>query len=174
MKGEKVLWWIFFVIFVAFLIFGTLIFTATIIANPVAATFFLGLTGFWLFANRLIFGFAGITNTANQVAKGEEVDREKLASYSKEPEERTRDLSLVSLLILWRNALEPYRYAYYFAFFIVFIIAMLFQLNIIQSYVGVIAKSIMFGASVPTLIVWVLDIFSRAYLSGAIKASMEA
>ncbi len=173
MKGEKTLWWVFFVLFIAFLILGTLFFTTTIIENPVAASFFLGLTGFWLFANRLIFGFAGITDTANTLAHGGEIDREKLEFHSREPHERVKDLSLLSLLILWRNSLEPYRYAYYLAFFLIFIISMLFQLNIIQSYVGAIAKGIMFGASVPTLIVWALDLFSRAYMTEAAKIAME-
>ncbi len=172
MRGEKFLWWIFFILFVAFLILGTLVFSAVIIENPVAAAFFLGLTGFWLFANRLIFGFAGITDTANTLLKGGEVDREKIASYSREPHERVKDLSLISLLILWRNYLEPYRYAYYIAFFLTFIISMLFQLNIIQSYAGTIAKGIMFGASVPTLIVWALDLFSKAYLAEAMGKTL--
>ncbi len=173
MRGERTLWWIFFIIFIAFLVLGALFFAATIIENPVAASFFLGLTGFWLFANRLIFGFAGITNTAHTIAKGEEVDRDKLAEQSREPVERVKDLSLVSLLILWRNFLEPYRYAYYLAFFLTFVISMLFQLNIIQSYVGVVAKGFMFGASVPTLIVLGLDIFSRAYMVELVKLAVE-
>ncbi len=173
MRGEKTLWWVFFIIFVAFLVLGTLFFAATIIENPVAASFFLGLTGFWLFANRLIFGFAGITDTAHLIAKGEDVDRYRLILHSREPMERVKDLSLISILILWRNYLEPYRYAYYLAFFLTFIISMLFQLNIIHSYVGIIAKGFMFGASVPTIIVLGLDVFSRAYMAELLKLAVE-
>ncbi len=173
MKGERTVWWVFFIIFVAFLVLGTLFFTATIIENPVAASFFLGLTGFWLFANRLIFGFAGIVDTAHTIAKGEDIDRDKVVSMSKEPVERVKDLSIVSILFLWRNYLEPYRYAYYLAFFLTFVISMLFQLNIIQSYVGVIAKGFMFGASIPTIIVLGLDVFSRAHMAELMNLAVE-
>ncbi len=173
MKGERAVWWIFFTLFVIEIVLGILIFPATVATHPEAAAFLLGITGFLVFSNRLIFGYGSIVDITYALLQGKEVDREKLETMSKEPAEKVKDLSILSLITLWKNSLEPYKYSYYLAFFIVLIVTILFQLNITPSYLNIIAEALMLGAAVPTVIVWGLDNFSAAYLDEAIKKALR-
>jgi hypothetical protein len=70
---ERVFWWSFFVLFLGTLIVGALFLPAAVSSSPEIAAFLLGLLGFWLFANRLIFGYAQIANAASSLKKGEEI-----------------------------------------------------------------------------------------------------
>jgi len=63
MSKERLVWWAVFLtaaFLIALLTFGVVAMTAVLAASPELAAFLLGLAGFWLFANRLIFGYGSL------------------------------------------------------------------------------------------------------------------
>ncbi|ADU96662.1 hypothetical protein [Thermovibrio ammonificans] len=176
---QRVLWWIAFALFVAIVVLGIFAISAVIASNPVTAAFFLGFLGFWLFANRLIFGFGGIANAAKAFIDGQLPDKAELAKKVAKTQElaqlqKLEELSVVALLGMWRNALEPFKYAYYLGFFLTFLLAVLFELNIISSIVfGPVAEAVMLGAAIPTLLVWGLELLADYYLAKAAVKAVE-
>ena len=68
MNKQRLVWWIIFIISLIALT-GIFYFSLNIAANPEASAFVIGAIGFWLFGNRLIFGFGAITDTVNKFLK---------------------------------------------------------------------------------------------------------
>jgi hypothetical protein len=176
---ERVIWWIAFAVFTAIVLMGFFLLATAVSAKPETAAFVLGLLGFWLFANRLIFGFGQIANLASSIAQGEEVDSKEVAKkVAKRPEEAKlrglEELNAVTLLSMWRGALEPFKYAYYLGFFLVFLLAVLFELNIVSSAViGPIVIALTLGAAIPTVLVWGLEMLADRYLVKALEKTVE-
>ncbi len=176
---ERVLWWISLILFLGVVLVGLFFLSAVVAANPEAAAFLIGFLGFWLFANRLIFGYGGIANAAKALIEGEEVDRESVLKHvAKNPDaaklQRIEKLSTAALLSLWYGALEPFKYAYYLGFFLVFLLAILFELNIISSVIfAPISEAVALGAAVPTVIVWGLELLAGYYLNQSILKALE-
>ncbi len=173
MRAEKILWWILGLLFLAgsILIFFHLLALGVIIAAyPEFAAFFVGLLGFWLFANRLIFGYGSLANTAAAFLKGKDFTKEDILSKFKQPVSKVEDFTVGSLLALWQSSLEPFKYAYYLAFFLVFICAMLFEMDLLGGWLpGVAAKGMMLGAAVPSLLVFGLDLLADHYVTSSLK-----
>ena len=176
---ERVIWWIAFAVFTAIILLGFFVLATVVSAKPETAAFVLGLLGFWLFANRLLFGFGQIANLASAIAEGEEVDSKEVAKkVAKRPEEAKlrglEELNAVTLLSMWRGALEPFKYAYYLGFFLVFLLAVLFELNIVSSAViGPIVIALTLGAAIPTVLVWGLEMLADRYLVKALEKAIE-
>ncbi|WP_456456199.1 hypothetical protein [Thermovibrio sp.] len=177
---ERILWWITLALFILVVVLGTFFLAALVATNPEATAFLLGFLGFWLFANRLIFAFSQIANAASSVASGELVEKEEIAKKLVKREEEVKlrnltELSVAALLSMWRGALEPFKYAYYLAFFLLLLFSVLFELNVISSLVfGPIVEALTLGAAVPTVLVWGLELLADYYLAKAVlKASEE-
>ncbi len=177
---ERIVWWITLILFAALIGLGIFFLAAAVASNPETAAFVLGLLGFWLFANRLIFGFGQIANFSSSFVEGEELNKEEITQkVAKSPEEAKvkglEKLGVAALLAMWRSSLEPFKYAYYLAFFLLFLFAVLFELNVISSLVfGSIVEALTLGAAVPTVLVWGLELLADYYLSKAlIKAAQE-
>ena len=177
MSKEKFLWWSVFTILagaIALSFLGLFSLTTIIAVNPEATAFFIGFAGFWLFANRLIFGYGLLANIAKAFLDGRELNKEKIAQKANHPIEKLEEIGIVSLLVMWKNYLEPFKYAYYLGFFLVFTIALLFELNIIASItVAPIAKGLMLGSAIPTVIVWGLELIANSYLTESLNKSAE-
>ncbi len=175
MRAEKILWWILGLLFLAgsiLVFFHLLAFGVVVAAYPEFAAFFVGLLGFWLFANRLIFAYGGLANTGAALLKGKEFAKEELLAKAKQPVSKAEDLSIGALLALWQSTLEPFKYAYYLAFFLVFVCAMLFEMDLLGGGVSSIAaKGLMLGAAVPSLLVFGLDLLADHYVSSCLKIS---
>ncbi|WP_457679799.1 hypothetical protein [Thermovibrio sp.] len=176
---ERLIWWIALILFIAVITLGIFFFAALVASNPETTAFVLGFLGFWLFANRLIFGFAQIANAASSVIEGEEVNKEEIAKKVASSSElakvrKLEELSITTLLATFRASLEPFKYTYYFAFFIVLLFAVLFELNVISSVVfGPIVEALTLGAAIPTLFVWGLELLSDHYLAKAAVKLLE-
>ncbi len=176
---QKTLWWISFLLFVGIVVIGAFLLSASIAAYPEAAAFVIGFLGFWLFANKLIFNYGGIANSAKLVLEGEELDRESLLNHVAKNSDAAKlqkleELSTVALLSMWYSALEPFKYAYYLGYFLVLLMAILFELNIVSSLVfAPISEALALGASIPTLIVWGLQLLSEHYLTEAIVKAIK-
>jgi len=176
---ERVIWWIALALFTAIVLLGFFILAAVVAAKPETAAFALGFLGFWLFANRLLFGFGQIANIASALIEGEEVDPKEVAKkVAKHPLEAKlrglEELGVATLLAMWRGALEPFKYAYYLGFFLVFLFTILFELNIISSIVfGPIVKAITLGAAIPTVLVWGLEMLADRYLAMALEKAVQ-
>ncbi len=176
---ERVVWWIALTLFILSIALGLFVLAVTVASNPEAAAFVLGLLGFWLFANRLIFGFGQIANLASSFVEGEEVEKEEVAKkVAQSPQEAKlrglEELSVAALLAIWRSSLEPFKYAYYLGFFLLFLFALMFELNIISSLViGPVVEALTLGASIPTVLVWGLELLSGYYLSKALEKAVK-
>ena len=180
MSKERIVWWIFFAAFVLFIILmvtGLFALTPFIAANPEIGAFLIGFVIFWLFANRLIFGYGAIADVANVLCKEEEakIDKQEIAKKTGKPLEELERLSEVSIIMLWKGYLEPFRYALYLGFALVFSFALLFGLNIITSLtVAPIAEGFMLGAAIPVLIAWIMELIADYYVAALIKRTMAA
>lgn len=176
---KKILWWITLILFILIILLGTFFLSTLVAANPEAVAFLLGFLGFWLFANRLIFAFSQIANAANSVASGEVVEKEEIAKNLVKREEEVKlrnltELSVAALLSMWRGALEPFKYAYYLAFFLLLLFSILFELNVISSLVfGPIVEALTLGAAIPTVLVWGLELLADYYLTKALTKALE-
>ncbi len=176
---QRVLWWIAFGIFVAVIVLGIFLFSLIVASHPEATAFVIGFLGFWLFANRLIFGYGGIANTAKALLDGEIPNKEEIAQkVAKSPEaaklQKLEELSVAALLSMWLSSLEPFKYAYYLGFFLTFLISILFELNIISSLVfGPVAEAVTFGAAIPTLLVWGLELLASYYVGQALVKAVK-
>ncbi|GEM_PF-842207 len=176
---QRFVWWVVFLLFTAFVLLSIFVLTTTVAANPEAVAFVISLMGFWLFANRLIFGFGGIANAASAFVKGDALDKDRIVSKvavnaQMGKLQKLYELEVVALLGMWKSALEPFRYTYYFAFFLIFLMATFFELNVLSSLVfGPIVKAVMLGAAVPTVIVWGLELLSDYYLSRALEKAVK-
>ena len=172
---ERVFWWSFFILFLGTLIVGALFLPAAVSSSPEIAAFLLGLLGFWLFANRLIFGYAQIANAASSLKKGEEIKREEIAqkALKNSKEISLREFSGLEskrLLLLWKGALEPFKYSYYFGFFLVFLLVALLKVGVVSFFEFVpVAEALILGATIPTLAVWSLELLSDCYLQEIFK-----
>ena len=132
---------------------------------------------FWLFANRLIFGYGAVADIAASILNGEEkeFDKEEFAKKTGKTVEEIDNLSKTSLLILWKSSLEPFKYAFYFGFVLVFSFALLLGLNIITSVTfGPIIEGFVLGASVPSLLVWIMELMADAYVASLIRINSAA
>ncbi len=173
MRAEKIVWWIFIVPFLlgSFLLFFHLLaLGALAAAHPEFAAFLVGLVGFWLFANRLVFGYGALANMAYALLKGHEPDRETLLSRVRHRVNKPEEWSTAALLALWQGSLEPFKYAYYLGFFLVFAGAALFELNFFGGPLAAwAAKGLMFGAAIPTLLILSLELLANHYVSQTIS-----
>ncbi len=169
MKKEKILWWIVAIISgiaLGLALWGIFAFSILVANNPESSAFVIGCFGFFLFANRLIFGFTGITNTAIKVIENREIDKNKLAEKCHHHLQNLNEFSNISLLYMWKGALEPFKYTYFFAFFLIFAFDILFELQILtMTTIAPVIKGFMFGAAIPTLIVWGLELMANFYLN---------
>lgn len=172
MRAEKILWWILGLLFVVASVLVFLHLMVITAAYPEVAAFLVGLVGFWLFANRLIFGYGSLANTAAAFVKGQELAKEDLAAKIRHPVSKLEDFSVAALLTLWQNQLEPFKYAYYLAFFLVFVCAMLFEMDLLGGGLpGIVAKGLMMGAAIPSLLVFGLDLLASHYVAACFRSA---
>lgn len=175
MSKERLVWWLFFASFVLFIVLmvtGLFSIAPFIEANPEVGAFLIGFVIFWLFANRLIFGYGAIADVSSALCKEEkaELNREEISKRTGKPMEELERLSEISLVMLWKGYLEPFKYALFFGFALVFSFALLFELNIITSLtVAPIAEGLMLGAAVPVLIAWVMELMADYYVAELIR-----
>jgi len=176
---ERVVWWATLILFIILISLGLFILTATAASNPEAAAFILGFLGFWLFANRLIFGLGQIANLTSSFIEGKEIKKKEVAkkvakNSGKANPKEFDELGIVTLLTMWRSSLEPFKYTYYLGFFLLFLFAVMFKLNIISSIVfGPIVEALTLGASIPTVLVLGAELLSDYYLSKALKKAAK-
>ncbi len=162
MNKERAVWWGIFIISLIILYLSIFYMSLYVTSNPESFAFLFGGLGFWLFANRLIFGYGSIVDSINKYIENEKIDKQKLAEKSNHHLMNLYDFSIPSLFVLWKGAIEPYRYTYYFAFFFTLALDILFETHVFTiSYIAVSIKAFMLGASIPTLIVWGLDLLSN-------------
>ncbi len=168
MSTERVTWWVVFGVFSIVLLstlFGAYI-TLFALTIPEGLAFLLGLIVFLLLGNRLLFGYSSLTLTLDAFLSDREIDRRKLMGRAKGPAELTKELSILSLILMWMKDLDYYRYAYYSMFSLLLLIAVLTKLNLFGSLsVGNYVEGSFWGACVVTLFVWSLDTISH-YLVG--------
>ena len=163
---KRALAWIWFLLLAALLFFGATFIAAK--ATPEELAFGLGLFGFLLLANPLIFGYAGLLNFLSAVARGQ-ASTKGVGEALQLPLELIEELSAAALAALWFNQLAPYRYAYYGLFLLLFLIALAPQLAGPVLGWGGVLTGLMWGAAVPTVIVFGLEIAAGWQLAGLLR-----
>jgi len=147
---------------------GILVSTLVIALTEEGLAFLLGFLGALVFANKLIFGYGSFTITAEAFLSNKEIDRRELAKKTNEPQERLENLSIPSLLMLWLQSLDYYKYAYYGIFTLMLILMLLTKFNLLgELIIGNYLEGAFWGAAVITLFVFALEITAK-YLMGRI------
>ncbi len=132
------------------------------LSSPLVATFLLSFIGFYLFANRLVFGYWGVISAASLYEREKDVDRGKVAKATNYPLQSLESLTAVSVLLLWIASLEPFKYALYLVFFVLFLFTALVKINLITNFaLGPFLSAAFWGAFVPTFIVLVLETWAK-------------
>jgi len=172
---EKILWWSVFLslaCLVAFTVLGVVSLAENVFWSPETFAFVVGLFGFWLFANRLIFGYSGIIEVAKAIIdkREEEVEKEKIGQKAGVSSENVNEYSLQALLFMWKSYLEPFKFSFFLAFFLILALNLLFELNII-TFVSVapVVKAFFLGSAIPALFVWSLELMATYYVFEVMK-----
>jgi hypothetical protein len=176
MKKEKLLWWLIFIPFagiIFLLILGLISLTTLTFLEPSIGAFLIGVFGFWLFANRLIFGYGEMANLASEYLAGkiseqEAIKKGNFPEKTKKPEEEISRLSFLSLITLWQASLEPYRYAFYLGFFVLLILDLVLEGEIINADM---LHALFLGALIPVLLVWSMEHLAGYYVEKLAKES---
>ena len=164
MKAERVVWWVILALLAGGVALALAGVTGWLLlpSYPEEGAFLIGLVGFWLMANRLLFGYGALLTTIDKALKGEALDRGFLESRTREPLERLKELAEVSLILMWLRELEHSRYTYYGLFFLLAMLTLLTKLNLLGEMVlGNYLEGTFWGASVITFLVWALEITAR-------------
>jgi len=158
---RKALAWLWFLLLALLLFFGAALFAS---ATPEELAFALGLFGFLLLANPLIFGYAELLDFLAEVQAGT-ARPETVAAATRTPVEILEKLGGIALAIFWIRELAPYRYAYYGFFLLLLLIAIAPQLvGSTFAWTGALA-GVLWGAAIPTVLVFGLELATFARLA---------
>ncbi len=157
---RKALAWLWFLLLALFLFFGAALFTG---ATPEELAFALGLFGFLLLANPLLFGYTGLLSFLTEVQAGT-ARPEQVAEATRAPLALLENLAGVALAAFWMRELAPYRYAYYGLFLLLLLVALAPQLAGGFLFAGVLT-GVLWGASVPTVLVFGLELVTLARIA---------
>ncbi|WP_461831907.1 hypothetical protein [Aquifex sp.] len=153
---------------------GFFISTLVLTLTPEGLAFLFGFLGALVFANKLLFGYGSFLITAEAFLANKEINRRELSKKTEEPKERTENLSIPSLLMLWLHNLDYYKYAYYGIFTLLLILTFLSKFNLLGSLViGNYLEGAFWGASVITLFVFALEITSGYLLNKIFEETGE-
>ena len=158
---KRALAWLWFLLLALILFFGAALFAK---ATPEELAFALGLFGFLLLANPLLFGYAGLLGFLTEVQAGS-ARPERVAEATNAPLELLKDLAGAALAAFWLRELAPYRYTYYGLFLVLLLVALAPQLAGGWAFAGVLT-GVLWGASVPTVLVFGLELATLARLAG--------
>ncbi len=171
-KWRKIIGWVLIAIFFVYLFMLYVNVYMAALSSPLVATFLLSFIGFYLFANRLVFGYWGVISAASLYDREGDVDREKVAKATSYPLRTLQDLTAVSLLLLWIASLEPFKYALYLVFFVLFLFTALVKTNIIANFAfGPFLSAAFWGAFIPTFMVFILEMWAKQKVSGLSERS---
>jgi len=167
---KKALAWIWFLLLALLLFFGAAIFVS---ATPEELAFALGVFGFLLLANPLIFGYVGLLGFISK-AKAGLAKAETVAEATRVPLGQLEGLEDLALAALWLHELAPYRYTYYGLFLLLLLIALAPQLaGGAFAWAGTLA-GVLWGAAVPTVIVFGLELAAAASLAALVREREKA
>ena len=167
---KRALAWIWFLLLALLLFFGAAVFVS---ATPEELAFALGVFGFFLLANPLIFGYAGLLNFIAEV-RGGGGRAETVAEATRIPVDQLAELEGLALALLWVRELAPYRYTYYGLFLLLLLIALAPQLaGGAFAWAGTLT-GVLWGAAVPTVIVFGLELAAAASLAALVREREKA
>ncbi len=162
---RKVLAWLWFLLFAFALVLGAVAFAQ---ATPEELAFALGLFGFLMLANPLLFGYAGLLGFLAELRQGS-ARAETVAAALHYPIELLRELAALPLAALWLKELAPYRYAYYGLFLLLLMVAVAPQLSGgVLGLSGVLAGAL-WGAALPTAMVFGLELAASWQLAALLR-----
>ncbi len=162
MNYEKIAWWIFwfaFGIVIAIMFYG---FALTMLkATPAEIAFVLGLVSFFLFGNRLLFGYGWIVNILENLLSEENIEEKrqilekKLQEKKIKTEEEIKNLSITALILILLKDLSYYQYAFLGVYLLLVIFTLAFNFNLFGDFlIGRYIEGIFWGASVVVFFVW--------------------
>jgi len=166
---KKALAWLWFLLLALLLFFGATVFAG---ATPEELAFLLGLFGFLLLANPLLFGYAGLLGFLAEVEAGT-AKAERVAEATHAPLALLKDLAGLALATFWLKELSPYRYAYYGLFLLLLLVALAPQLAGGLAFAGVLT-GVLWGAAVPTVLVFGLELTTLARIAALARATQGA
>jgi len=162
---RRALAWIWFLLLALLLFFGAALFAS---ATPEELAFALGLFAFLLLANPLVFGYSGLINFLAEVRAGTG-KAEAVAEATRVPASQLEGMEGLALAAFWLRELAPYRYAYYGLFLLLLLVALAPQLaGGAFAWAGTLAGAL-WGAAVPTVLVFGLELAATLGLASLAK-----
>ncbi len=174
MKGrwERIIWALVLIFFLAFILaqlIGLVLLWPTF---PEDWAFLMGFLAFWLLANKLLFGYGQFIQFAEHLLARKEVDREALQAKLRQPIEWLEQLTVFSLMTVWLNDLDKYRYTYYAAYIVLALFTILTKLDLLgYNLVGNYLEGAFWGATVITFFVLALEWIAHTYPKDLLELS---
>ncbi len=141
---------------------------------PSEVAFLLGLGGFYLLGNRLVFGYGALARFLDEVAGGRDTaqSREQALERSGVKGLEPEALGAIGISLVWLERLEHYRYPFFGLFMLLLILTLLAKF----SPLGLVAlgnylEGAFWGAAVVCFFVMVLDGFCRWVLGELVRAA---
>ena len=126
--------------------------------------FLAGFLVFWLLANKLLFGYGQFIQTTELFLADDAIDEAGVRSKIRHPLEWLNSLALSSLLTVWLNELDKYRYTFYASYSVVALFTILTKFDLLgYNLIGNYLEGAFWGASVVAFLVLALDWVAHTY-----------
>ncbi len=161
---ERVVWGVVLAFFLAFIIAALLDLALFWPVFPEDWAFLMGFLAFWLLANKLLFGYGQFIHVSERFLADKEVDTKGIEARVRQPVEWLKTLTFTSLMVLWLNELDKYRYTYYATYLVVALLTLLTKLDLLgYNLVGNYLEGAFWGATVITFFVVTLEWIAHTY-----------
>jgi len=163
---RRALAWLWFLLLAVLLFFASTLLARRV--TPEELAFLLGLVGFFLLANPLIFGYAALLNFIAAAEQGRARLEDAWEMLGTPPELRV-EREAATLAVLGLRALAPYRYAYYGLLLLLLLLVVTPQLAAPPFAWGGTMIGLLWGAAVPTVLVFSLEVAASWRLAGLLQ-----
>ncbi len=161
---ERIVWIVVLAFFLAFVFAALLNLVLLWPTFPEDWAFLLGFLAFWLLANKLLFGYGQFISIAELFLANREVDAERIKTKLHQPMEWLETLTFASLMTVWLNELDKYRYTYYATYLVIALLTLLTKLDLLgYNLVGNYLEGAFWGATIITFLVVTLEWIAHTY-----------
>jgi len=149
-----------------------------LLATPQELAVVMGFGGFMLLASRLLWGYGAVMGFAESLQRGEVPDRSQAEAAARVA--GADELSSEVLAGFWLAALEPYRYAFFAVYMLLFLIVLALKLAVplvsVWSWItgSTLIEGVFWGASIAALIVWAFAATATAQVVDLTRKNVSA
>ncbi len=161
---ERLIWSLMLILLITFILVQLVGLALLSPIFPEDWAFLAGFLVFWLLANKLLFGYGQFIQTTELFLADDDIDEAGVRSKIRHPIEWLNSLALSSLLTVWLNDLDKYRYTFYASYSVVALFTMLTKFDLLgYNLIGNYLEGAFWGASVVAFLVLALDWVAHTY-----------